>query len=155
MKRVKVSENFYLDEFMHPTIYRSLGGGSLKLIDERIITIIQELRVDIKAPIYINNWFNGNPVYSGSLKIPNKYINSGLRLAKGIGATYSQHRYGRAVDIKVKGFTPKEVQEFILKNEDKYRKLGLSRLEDADYTKTWNHLDCAFTKSDNIQIFKP
>jgi len=145
MKRHKVTSNFYVDEFMHPTAYKLLGKLSARLINNNIYVIMQELRNDIGKPITVNNW-----VYGGRFK------NRGLRLPfSTVGAWRSQHKLGNACDFHVKDFSPLQVYDFIMQNEDKYLNLGLTRMEDPRITRTWLHIDCKKTGKDGIHTFAP
>jgi len=146
MKRYKLTDNFYLDEFIHPDIYRKFGNKSVWFIDQRMVYIAQALRDDMATPAIINNWATGG-----------NYKSSGVRvMAAKVGAKYSQHKYGRAIDIKFGSWqATKEAYDFILVNQDKYMELGLTTLENIKYTPTWLHLDCRLTAMDQILIVKP
>ena len=98
----------------------------------------------------------------GSITINNKYWGgrfnwSGYRTrTSGVGAKFSQHKFGRALDLKFKDATPIEVQNYIIENEEMFYKLGLRRLEDANITKTWLHIDTmSANKFNKIHVFKP
>ena len=81
--------NFVIQEFVPKEIYDIHFDNSIRLIDERIIILAQLFRTRYGA-ITINNWHNGG-----------QYHESGLRLfSTPTGAKYSQHKYGRAVDLK-------------------------------------------------------
>ena len=109
-------------------------------IDKRIVEVAQKLR-DVFGPITINN---------------DRFNWSGYRTPGcGVGAQFSQHRFGRALDLKFKNTTPEEVQKYILENESDFIEAGLTRLENAEKTKTWLHIDCMYTGSKNIVIFNP
>ena len=56
MNRIKITDNFYLDEFIDPITYSERGERSIQLMDMRIILAIQHLREVINKPITINNW---------------------------------------------------------------------------------------------------
>jgi len=101
--RYQITENFHLDEFIHPDYMRKFGQNALWFIDHRIVTIAQELRTDLGVPITINNYETGG-----------QYKSSGLRVQSAkIGAKYSQHKYGRAIDCKFKGISIQEVSDMI------------------------------------------
>lgn len=53
------------------------------------------------------------------------------------GAAKSQHVRGMACDINVKGYTPKEVQDFLVKEIDEGRMPAIS----IGYGKTFTHID--------------
>ena len=52
----KISPHFYYHEFFSEGIWRSSSETFLmKLIDPRIVQILEKLRVEMNAPIYVNN----------------------------------------------------------------------------------------------------
>ncbi len=71
------------------------------------------------------------------------------------GAMYSQHKYGKAIDILVAGMTPPEVFEFIKQEWDELSRLGMTTIEDVEFTKTWNHIDTRNWQDTQLHIVKP
>lgn len=143
--RYQITENFNLDEFIHPDYMRKFGQNALWFIDHRIVTIAQELRTDLGVPITINNYETGG-----------QYKSSGLRVQSAkIGAKYSQHKYGRAIDCKFKGVTIQEAFNFLMHNQGKYFNLGLTTIENIEHTPTWLHLDCRLTGLTEYKIVNP
>lgn len=140
--RVQVTENFYLDEFIHPVIYAARGAKSIQLIDHRMILLAQFIR-DNMGPIFINTWATG-----GDRK------NSGLRYWKEpLGATWSQHYFGNAFDCVSPQYKPKDIHEFLLANQDQLIERGwLTTLEALKDTPTWTHVDNRYTGLSKIQI---
>ncbi len=138
---MKVSQNFSLKEFMPRTTYRRWGNSCIWFIDQRVIHIVQLLRDRLGKPITINgagyNMSGFRPPYTK------------------VGAKLSQHRFGRAGDVKVEDVTPEEVQKEIEDNFDIYKKVGLTTIENVAFTKTWNHLDCRWTGMDTLKIVNP
>lgn len=146
MNRVKITPNFYLDEFIDPSIYATRGERSINLMDYRIIKFTQWLRELTGAPIIVNNWASGG-----------QYKESGLRRANTMtGAKWSQHKYGRAVDLKCSTMKPRELFDVILKYEDYVIKEQLcTTIENTLFTPTWLHCDCRYTGMDKILIVNP
>jgi hypothetical protein len=115
-------------------------------VNPRIVHVAQEIR----------NKF-------GSVTINNSYWGGGFNLSgyrpqnTKIGARYSQHKFGRALDLKFKDtYQPLEVQDYIMNNEKEFYQLGLRRMECAKVTRTWLHIDLMETRLHNkILIFKP
>jgi len=133
----KITKNFSDKEVLP----RELHGYRWEwFIDFRIVEVAQKLR-DIFGPITINN---------------NRFNWSGYRTADcGVGAQFSQHRFGRALDLKFSNTTPEEVQKYIIEHESEFMDLGLRRMENAAKTKTWLHIDCMHTGKEKIVIFNP
>ncbi len=146
MKRVQVSENFYLDEFIPPDMYSERGARAVSLIDIRIVLAAQFIRDTIGKPMVCNNWWNGG-----------KFTQRGLRPSNStVGARWSQHKYGRGLDFHIVGMKPQEIQSVILQNEEMFiSRQWITRMEDVRDTPTWCHIDCANTGQSQIQIFRP
>lgn len=140
MARFKVSDNFYLDEFVDPETYKAWGNKSIWFIDPKVIRIAQLLRDLVGAPVTINNWWDGG-----------QYKLSGLRpLDANIGAKLSQHKFGRGIDVKVKGMKPNEVHELITYHLSDFQEVGLTTMEHVNLTPTWTHLDVRTTIQDEL-----
>jgi uncharacterized protein YcbK (DUF882 family) len=93
----KVSTNFRVKEFA------CTDGSDPIFIDSDLVTILQKIRTH----------------FGKTVTITSAYRTPGKNKAVG-GTTYSQHLYGRAADIKVKGVSPKKVAayaETLLKNK--------------------------------------
>ena len=140
---MKVSKDFLLGEFVPPEILERYPDKGIWFIDPKIIAIAQFMRDRYHLPIIINDYLSkGN------------YINSGFRVpSEEVGAVLSQHRFGRAMDIKIQGMFPEEVRADIKRNWELFRGVGLTTIE-AD-TPTWTHLDCRYTGLETLLIVKP
>lgn len=139
---MKVSKNFYLSEFIHPSFFEIKGVNPIWFIDPRVFSMAQALRDRFNKPVIINDWTSkGN------------YSLSGLRpFSSRVGAPLSQHKYGRAIDPKVIGIDALDVQLDILGNWQYYQEAGLTTIEDS--TPTWTHMDCRNTGSDSLFIIQ-
>ena len=141
---MKVSANFSLQEFIDPVTYSERGEKSLQLIDNRIISIAQFFR-DIYGGVTINNWHSGG-----------SYKESGLRrFDTSTGAKYSQHKYGRAIDLKFSNKTAQQVYADIMNDKNKFFNAGLRVVENIQATPSWLHLDVRNTGLNDILIVNP
>lgn len=132
--------HFDLREFVCPAIYSRLGEKSIWLIDQKIIDLANFTRDFFQKPVIINNWHSGG-----------QYKESGLReMMTTTGAAFSQHKFGRAIDIKIPGLTAEFIRGEIMANEYKFIAKGLTTIE-AD-TPTWVHLDTRNTGLKDILI---
>ena len=145
---MKVSKNFYLQEFVSPDIYKKYGDSSIWFIDQRLIIVVQILRNRIGMPLTINNWPDGN------------YKHSGFREPScPTGAELSQHRFGRASDLKILGKENNGAD--IIRDEIKsnwnnvYKEPGLTTIEHEAYASVWAHIDIRYTGWDYLKIVKP
>lgn len=130
---MNITKNFSIKELIPPDIYAARGDAAAQLIDIRIVNVAQWLRDQTGKSITINNWSSG-----GSFK------ESGLRnFETSTGAKWSQHKYGRALDLKVEGMDAETVRKLIRDNWNTLKTIGLSCIEKD--TPTWVHIDCRYT----------
>jgi len=149
---MQVSKNFYLWEFVSSGIYRRWGNNSIWFLDKRIITASQFIRTRFDYPVTICNWHDAEP----GDKI---YQYSGYRSPScKVGANLSQHKFGRAPDLKMLGKPNNgadELRDDIKKNFHLYKSMGLTTIESEDYAPNWCHLDCRWTGMKELFIVKP
>lgn len=137
---MELTRNFILQEFVDPDIYALLGDKCLALIDNRIIGIAQVLRDYFGVPVTINNWYEGG-----------NYKESGLRkFLSNTGAQFSQHKFGRAIDMKLEDMDAEEVRKEVIRKWKMFRGYGLTTMESG--TPTWVHVDCRYTGMDELLI---
>lgn len=140
IESVRVSDDFIIQEFVPPNVYESFGNKSIWFIDIRVVHICQFLRDYFDKELTINDWNWGG-----------SYINSGFRLENTtIGVSMSQHKYGRAADIKIQGISIPEIKSVIESNYIELRRLGLTTLEKIERTPTWLHFDVRYTGISSI-----
>lgn len=146
MSRIKISDNFFLDEFVSREIYQSRPDRGRSFLDPRIIWACQWLRDVTGRPVRLNNWWDGGKLQERGHR----------NWSTKTGATWSQHKFGRAGDVSVDGMTPRKVVELIRQHEKFFVGNGwITTLEDPAFTPTWTHLDCRWTGLDRILIVKP
>ena len=68
------------------------------------------------------------------------------------GAKLSQHKFGRAIDIVVEGYTGKQLRDLVVKNKADFLKIGMTTIEQG--TEPWLHVDCRQTNLTDI-LFIP
>lgn len=112
----KLTQNFRVKEFA------CTDGSDPIFIDSELVTVLQNIRTH----------------FGKSVTITSAYRTPGKNKAVG-GTTYSQHLYGKAADIKVKGITPKTVAEYAEKLLPKKGGIGI-------YS-TFTHIDVRTTKA--------
>lgn len=84
-----LSANFKVREFA------CSDGSDTIFISPALVTVLQQIRDHFKAPVTINSGYR--------TEAKNKTVG---------GAAYSQHKYGTAADIAVKGVHPAEVAKY-------------------------------------------
>ena len=92
--------HFVTQEFVPRAVYNARGEKSLQLMDDRILRIADWLR-DRFGRATINNWlWQGDREWSGLRTYDSPYYSA-----------YSQHTFGRAIDIIFNDFTAEEVRQ--------------------------------------------
>lgn len=112
----KLSTNFRVKEFA------CTDGSDPIFIDTELVNVLQKIRTH----------------FNKSVTITSAYRTASHNKAVG-GATYSQHLYAKAADIKVNGVAPKKVAQYaetLLKNKG-----GIG------VYKTFTHIDIRSSKS--------
>jgi hypothetical protein len=122
-----IGKNFIIQEFVDQATYQRFGAKSEWFIDQKLFNITQVLRNKF-GPMTINNWHSGgNRNWSGLRTNSSPYYKP-----------YSQHSFGRAVDIIFKDVTAEEASKYILDNEIHFITFGLGGIE---LGKSWLHID--------------
>jgi hypothetical protein len=122
---------FALNEVVHPGAIQALGKRAWTLMDERILRGADWLR-ELFGPCTINGKFGGKGFTESGLRDPFTKT----------GAPFSQHKFGRALDLKFHKVTCKEVYDYIIRNPGQARENGITTVEDIAFTGTWLHIDC-------------
>ena len=112
----KLSNNFRVKEFA------CTDGSDPIFIDTELVNVLQKIRTHFGKSVTI----------ASAYRTPSK--NSGVG-----GTKYSQHLYGKAADIKVKGIAPKTVAAYAEKLMPKNGGIGTY--------KTFTHIDVRATKA--------
>lgn len=128
---MKVSEHFDLREFIDPVTWAEYGVNSDKLIDGRLIDIAEFVRKKTDKGITINSWHMGGQFKESGLR--NKNTTTGAKL--------SQHKLGKAIDLKAVGFNGTTWYSFVKENAKALYDLGVRRIEDKSLATTWLHID--------------
>ena len=115
----KLSKDFRVREF------RCKNGADPIFIDTALVELLQKIRDHFGAPITINSAYR-TPEY-------NKKIG---------GSTYSQHQYGKAADIVVKGVKPSDVAAYAEQLMPSYGGVGryvtFTHVDVRDEKSRWN-----------------
>jgi hypothetical protein len=128
-------------ELVDKKTYQTYKEQCLELFfDSRILCQLDSIREYFGKPIIINNWsWKGNFQFRGFRPFDCT-----------VGSKYSQHKFGRAVDFDIEGFSAEEIRNQIIKNQHKEDFKYISRMED---NVSWVHIDCANTNKNGIYLF--
>lgn len=164
MNRVKVSDNFFLDEFICPCVYNEHKEKSIKHIDNRLIEIAQFIRSKTGSSVIINNYWKYYLDNINNAKVVEMvYANKGIFKERGLrnvntetGAKLSAHKTGQAIDVDVDGMTAYSMFMFAKDNKNELYRLGVRRIEHYSLTggnsKGWMHLDTKGNDDKKIKI---
>ncbi|MCP3898619.1 MAG: hypothetical protein GY707_02670, partial [Desulfobacteraceae bacterium] len=100
-------DHFDIHELVPQAVLRDRGDKAWELLDERVLIILDRLRVRYGKMTVNNYHWGGNRMWSG-LRTPNSPYYR----------TYSQHSFGRAVDCLFDEKSAEEVRQDILANPD-------------------------------------
>lgn len=138
---------FQLQEVVPASVIQARGEKGWELMDDRILMGGDWLREK-----------HGSCVINGKIG-DHVFKESGLRdPLTDTGAKFSQHKFGRALDLKFLKTDTKTVYNFILENQAEARRNGITTIEDIKDAPTWIHIDCralpeGFPK-DKIQVVR-
>jgi hypothetical protein len=136
------SKHFIIQELVPKEIYDYLGADkSYWLIEPRLWTLIDFFRDYFGVAVTINDWHTGG-----------RFNESGFRLSNSkTGAALSQHKFGRAADLKFKGLDNyEEIRQVVIDNWPKFKEAGLTTIEAG--TETWLHVDIRDTSTSELLI---
>lgn len=128
---MKVSEHFDIREFVDPTTFAQQSSRSVDAIDKKLINIAEYIRTKIDQPVTINNWHLGGQFKESGLR--NKNSTTGAKL--------SQHKLGKAIDVKASGYAGDDWYEFVKIQAKELYDLGVRRIEHKSLATTWLHID--------------
>jgi hypothetical protein len=98
-------KHFKPQELVDRHYYARFGERAVEFIDGRILRIVDAVRDLFGVPVYVNDWvFDGDIQYRG---LRSFYCN--------VGAHYSMHKYGRAIDFVVQGVPSFQVRDRLVK----------------------------------------
>lgn len=128
-----MSQHFVIQELVPPATFSRFGERAWWFLDPKIIAVLDALQEELGAErkIVVNSWHQRGQFQFSGFRPPDTTV----------GAALSQHRFGRAADVKVQGMTPAQVLQVILAQKEKYIALGLTTIENIAKTPTWLHLD--------------
>ena len=122
-----VSESLYI-------FYKSLGRTSSlwRLFDNRTLMFTDALR-EVYGPVYINTW-----------SIPKQISNFNHRgfreMGCNVGGEFSQHRFGRALDMHFGEIGVGDVRRDLINN--RVSRGGLEYITAIEKDVNWLHVDC-------------
>lgn len=131
---------FKPQELVDRETFQRFGESSYMFFDIRLLKTIDGIREYFRKPMVINNWHLGGKFSSRGLRTPTNTI----------GAPYSQHRFGRAVDFHIFGISAEEVRKEIIKNQNIF---PFNEITAIEKDVTWVHIDFRNIDYQGIYLF--
>ena len=130
---MKTTKDFDVRELVSKELYSRFGENITYFLNPVMVYQLRELRSYLNKSLIINNWHVGG-----------NYNESGLRAPRSpVGATYSRHKFGCALDIKSPQISSAELWELLYK---KHAGFAITELENKEITKTWTHVGWGYGK---------
>lgn len=143
-RHIDLGEHFRIQELVPQREYQDFGMNCVWMLDPVAVGVLKLMR-RVYGPITVNDWLWGGDFEFSGYRPPDC----------GIGAHYSQHKFGRAFDVKSDNYSPDQIREGIINNQELWLNAGLTTIESGDIAETWVHFDTRPTNMDKIFIVKP
>jgi hypothetical protein len=128
--------------FVPEEIYKVYGEKSLWFIDFRVTWTADAISEYFNTKITANDWHEKGKFNYRGFRPPSVTM----------GAIFSQHRFGRALDCDLHGVSAIDARKEILSHKDDPAFRYITCIED---NVNWLHFDCRNTKQDGILIVQP
>lgn len=142
MREYYKPEHFLVQELVDPLTYKLLGERSLICMDIRVLKLLDQMRDYFNKPMHVNDWHCGGQMKSRGFRCPSNPV----------GASFSQHRFGRAIDFTINEISSDNIREIILANQHIEPFAQITAMEQNI---TWVHFDVRMTGLPDIQLFNP
>ena len=139
---MKLTRNFSLQEFVPGFMYEEYRASARWFLNQGLVIGMQKLRHHFGASVIVNTWHNGGELNYRGYRPPDCEV----------GAYFSQHKRGNAVDFNVRGMTSDEVFDCCLRHEDTLLEYGFTTIENKEIATSWTHLDMRWTGLDKLLI---
>lgn len=133
---------FLVQELVDPVTYKLLGENSLICMDIRVLKLLDAIRDYFNKPMHINDWHRGGQMKSRGFRCPSNPV----------GANFSQHRFGRAVDFTIDEMGADNIREIIIANQHTD---PFDRITALETKISWVHFDVRMTGVQDIKLFEP
>jgi hypothetical protein len=141
-----LSPHFDLRELVPESVYTRYGASAQTFLDPRLIQALEWLRTKTGWRLKANDWHTGGHFQNRGFRLPDSTV----------GATLSQHKFGRAVDLSSIDATTKQLYDVILENQSEALANNLTTIEAIEATPTWVHISCQWNPPGNkILIIHP
>ena len=134
-------KHFAIHELVPLKVYTARGQKAWQLLDPKLVELLDALREHYGRATVNNYFWGGMREWSGLRTPDSKYF-----------SPYSQHTFGRAVDILFNDISAEDVRKDIIAKPDKWLEIAPSISLETDIS--WFHVDI---RNGNLGIntFKP
>ncbi len=115
-------------ELVDQPTFERFGERAWMFFNPVFLRSIDRVRHHFDAAVTINNWRSGGP-----------FSQRGLRVGTGVGAAYSQHKFGNAGDYDIAGYSAEEVRQEIISKPDHH---DFELITCIEMDVSWVHQDC-------------
>lgn len=134
-------KHYLIQELVPPTVYKRWKDQAWWFIDQELCMTIDEIRELFGTSVIINDWlWGGEFTQSGYRDDSSKYYNE-----------FSAHSFGKAADMKIKGYKSEVAIEMIRDWKDQGKLKYLTRIELG--TDGWVHIDVFNTRPNNNKLY--
>ena len=121
-------KHFRIEELVPPIVYNTYKDNSIWFLNIQMLITLDLIRDYFKLPITVNNWhLHGKFRYRGFREPSCK-----------VGASLSQHKFGRAFDFDIEGIKPEEFRH-ILKKKPNHK--AFKAITCCEKFVDWIHID--------------
>ena len=134
-----IPRHFSVSELVPPDTYKALGEAAIILMDSRILWTIDAIRDMYGCAIIVNN---GTSLTQRGFRNVNDIAGE---------ATYSQHKYGRAIDFDCAMHSADEIRQKII--TEWRTNPAFQFITAIEVGIPWVHIDCRNTQSTALLQF--
>lgn len=143
---MKVSKNFYVQEFVHPVYMSTFKRSAGWYVSQWQIETAEFVRSFFgHKSMTINDYLWGGILKNRGTRPPNSQV----------GSYYSQHKMAMAIDFNIEGYAAEDLYNAIIDNQKQFIKRGITTIESLKYTPTWIHLDGRITGNKKMNVVAP
>lgn len=154
-------------ELVPPSVYQQRGSKSIQLLDNELLIAIDFIREELGLPITINDWYYGGQYSQRALRTFEYYhglvldnvASTGVEMSASaiklvalndMNNSFSQHRFGAALDFKVKNMESGAVRAWLIENRNHPKLRCIRFIEDGV---SWVHIDVRPTENDMLIVW--
>lgn len=137
-------KHFIIEELVPPAVFKKRGQKAWQLIDPRLVETLDAIKARFpRGTMTINNWKWGGDRTQSGLRTFRFY-----KLLQSFKNSFSQHKYGRAIDAIFSDYGINHVRNYIIAHPNEF-----PHIKGIELGVSWLHIDVR--NSDTVLTFKP